>query len=227
LFLDPSIPPQLTNGIQVKGLHHQGAVFDISIYPNTTVVARRPDPAHGHRSAAKVQTPNESFTLLPGTSREIKTRRPDLNGTDIPNNLAECKPAYSTSRYQPGQFPVSAVDGSNHTNWSPETDEPAELFVNLGEPKTFSKLSINWAQWPPLKFAVLTEGGDEVWSQDEVEISEPWSEEDALIVKMRKGNQTEVDLGRSWSEQVIRLRIEGDRSGKGKGATVAQFAVLP
>ncbi|TGZ79658.1 hypothetical protein EX30DRAFT_372957 [Ascodesmis nigricans] len=235
-YLDPSLPPQIS-AVSVKGMKHQDAEFNVHVGQENTTITRRPDQHRGHRSPVKVMLGARNplageHTLLPGDSLVVPTRRPDRNGTDIPGNIAECQPVFSPQRYVPGQFPVGGVDGSNHTNWRPVSPDPSDLIVDLGESKTFSKLALNWAQWPPLRFEVAAsdEGVDgpwkKVWEQDEVAISEPWDEDTALEVRMKKGNQTNVDLGEQGQGRWMKLTIEGDREAKGRGGTVAQFAVL-
>ncbi|KAI5778880.1 glycosyl hydrolase family 65 central catalytic domain-containing protein [Geopyxis carbonaria] len=239
-YLDPSLPPQLSEGIQINGMKHQGAIFDVHITLDTVTVIRREDKKRGHRSPVTVRfaSRNEKagdYVLYPGQKIVVPTRRPDLNGTDIPGNKAECKPAFSSSEYTPGQFPVGAVDGSNHTNWRPHSAEPAELFVDLGKTQNINGMAMNWAKWPPRKFSVYAtndsipgENWTKVYHDDDVKISEPWKPSEALKVIMHKGNQTNVDLDddQKASGRWVKLVIEGDRSGTGAGGTVAQFAIL-
>ena len=163
----------------------------------------------------------------------VPTGRPDLNESDILGNKAECKLATSKAPNVPGQFPVSATDGSNQTTWRPNTPLPAALDVDLGEETEFEHISLNWAKWPPLKWSFLASndmGEDKRWSvlhkANKVEISDPWKANDVLRVQMRVGNTTNVKLKSRTKARWVRLVVEGDRSGKGKGATVARVAVL-
>ena len=116
-YLDPSIPPQLEEGVFVKGMKHQGAIFDVRITPTITTITRR---ANTKRSAAavnkkkvvvRIASRNEKagdYALLPGEKLVVPTRRPDLNESDILGNKAEGKLATSKAPNVPGQFPVSA-----------------------------------------------------------------------------------------------------------------------
>ncbi|KAF8246310.1 hypothetical protein K440DRAFT_553753 [Wilcoxina mikolae CBS 423.85] len=234
-YLDPSIPPQLENGVTVKGMKHHDAAFDVHINPENTTITRRRRGTSKSPVMVRIATRNPKagdYPLLPGETLTIPTRRPDLNGTDIPGNKAECKSAVSSSPYVPGQFPIGAVDGSNHTQWRPITTGPAELVVDLGQKTEINTISMNWAKWPPRKFTVFVSDKEngawtEIHRDEAVKISAPWREKDALKVVMQTGNTTVVELGEKKKEgRWVKLRIEGDRSGEGWGGTVAQFAIL-
>lgn len=259
-YLDPSIPPQLKDGITVRGMKHRGAAFDVHITLANTTITRRPAspslPSNSTtignssipitvRIAAQNPSGGGDFSLLPGESLVVPTRRPDLNGTDIPGNAAQCARAVSANDFVPGQFPLAAVDGSNHTNWQPRSPEPAELLVDLGQTTQIRTLSLNWAKFPPLKWQVWAanfsvemqagvrrpQGGkDDEWtllhSATEVKLSEPWDEKTALEVRRVIGNTTVVRLPDRHAARFVKLVVEGDRAGDGMGPTVAQFAVL-
>lgn len=167
--------------------------------------------------------------LLINQSLTVPTRRPDLNATDLPGNKAQCKPAFSDTTYVPGQFPLAAVDGSNHTVWQPSTRGPAALTVDLGDVTEIRGVSFNWARYPPDAWTLLV--GDEadgvfrvVAGSRSVEISEPWVEEDALLVVRRVGNVTVSMLEEVVEARWVRLVVEGSKGVD--GATVAQFGIL-
>lgn len=268
-YLDPALPPQFgPAGITVKGMKHRGAAFTVHVAPFNTTITRhrhycsRPGRAGGCGSGSgpravtvRIGPRNPragNHPLLPGDVLVVPTRRPDLNGTDIPGNRAECKRATSDSPFVPGQFPMAAVDGSNHTQWRPRSPRPAQLVVDLGRPTRFSTASLNWAKYPPLRFSLYasnstsspaggskrqdgkesgdgagTAGWQPVLERHEVFVNAPWRPEDALKVRMQTGNTTVVELGRVVpAARYVMLRIEGDRSGEGVGGTVAQFALL-
>ncbi|KAI5798413.1 glycosyl hydrolase family 65 central catalytic domain-containing protein [Pyronema domesticum] len=239
-YLDPSLPPQLEQGVIIKGMKHQGASFNVHVFPDNTTITRREmgHMTHGEAKDAKPVTVRigdrnpkaGDYHLAPGQSLVIPTRRPDLNGTDIPGNKAECKPAFSLNPYVPGQYPIGAVDGSNHTQWRPFTAAPSELVVDLHEQTEFARISMNWAKWPPMKWSVLASNDSKAWEKvhhaESVVLSEPWKPEEALKVTMKTGNTTFVELGAKQTARYVKLVVEGDREGKGMGGTVAQFAVL-
>lgn len=239
-YLDPSIPPQLEDGVIVKGMKHRGATFTVHISPTNTTITRSADHKRGSNNnepvTVRIATRNDAagdYQLLSGESLVVPTRRPDLNGTDIPGNKAECKLATTYTPYVPGQFPDGAVDGSNQTWWRPATPAPASLVVDLGDQTEFRTLSMNWAKWPPTRWSVFASndtGEEKEWelvhAAEKVEISAPWRTEDALRVEMKVGNTSVVELAEEKMARWVMLVVEGDRSGEGAGATVAQFAVL-
>ena len=86
IHLDPMLPPQLSDGVTLKGLHWRGRTFDIEIGVNTTTVTLRGG------SAFTLESPGGTRTV--SGSASIPTRRPDLAPTD---NLARCRPATASS----------------------------------------------------------------------------------------------------------------------------------
>ncbi|MEA2313024.1 MAG: hypothetical protein QOE28_2992, partial [Solirubrobacteraceae bacterium] len=85
LHLDPMLPPQLSGGVTLTGLHWQGRTFDVKIGPSTTTVTLRGG------APASLETPAGTQTL--SSSLSIPTRRPDLAPT---TDAARCKPATAT-----------------------------------------------------------------------------------------------------------------------------------
>lgn len=243
-YLDPSLPPQL-EGIEVKGMKHQGSVFNVLVNSTNTTITRLHPKAHGRSNDSpgpvtiRVGSRNKmagDWKLSVGQSLVIPTRRPDLNGTDLPGNKAQCKRAEADTPWYPGQFPLAAVDGSNHTVWQSATSGPSALTVDLETPTVINGVSFNWASQPPESWTLLVGGNGtapatwrRVYHSDEVEITDPWIEDDALIVRMRTGNTTTqmFDQNTSAVSRWVRLVVEGNKShNKERGPTVAQFGIL-
>ncbi|KAL7271364.1 alpha,alpha-trehalase ath1 [Rhizina undulata] len=260
LYLDPTIPPQL-EGVEVKGLKSRGAVYNVYVGRENTTITRVAGKQFKSGEKSQYQLDNNDTAIVRiaagnemagdwkldvGKTLVVSTRRPDLNGTDLPGNIAQCKPAISDSLFVPGQFPLAAVDGSNSTTWQPATPAPASLTVDLGAIKAISGVSINWAMYPPQNFSVfvkdpisgvpegfgregLYHGNEDGWKLalqvDEVEISEPWNATEALVVKLRTGNVTVGIFDEAVEGRWVRLTMEGGGVG-GNGGTVAQFGVL-
>lgn len=243
-YLDPSLPPQL-DGIEIKGMKHQGSVFNVYVNNTSTTITRMSPRKHGRRTnkpgpvTVRIGSRNAmagDWQLSVGQTLVIPTRRPDLNGTDLPGNKAQCKPAESDMPWHPGQFPLAAVDGSNHTMWQPATSGPSALTVDLQAPTVIKGVSFNWASTPPEAWTLLVGGNGpapESWQQvfrsTNVDINDPWREEDALIVRMKTGNTTtqmfsdDVVTTSRW----VRLVVEGTKGPhKDRGPTVAQFGIL-
>lgn len=122
LHLDPMLPPQLSGGVTLKGLHWQGRTYDVAIGAHeTTVRLTRGTPF-------TVDTPQGDHVVSAAAPAVLKTRRPDLAPT---RNLARCQSAKATSQ-QPGMYAGSAVDGGKATSWTPDGKKGA-LTVRLAK----------------------------------------------------------------------------------------------
>ncbi|KFY28360.1 hypothetical protein V491_00511 [Pseudogymnoascus sp. VKM F-3775] len=166
-FMDPMMVPQIPEGIKIKGLKYQGSVFDIKIglenstitrkrgsgsvfdieigLENSTITRKRGSGASvpGTLSPIIVRIGGKAYKqgdypLAIGESLTLPTRRPDLNGTVIAGNLAQCRPISSEDKWVPGSIPQAAVDGSNATTWQPLTPQLAFLTIDLGKPCSMS-----------------------------------------------------------------------------------------
>ncbi|MBK3564006.1 discoidin domain-containing protein, partial [Streptomyces sp. MBT62] len=135
LHLDPSLPPQLADGVRLSGLRWRGRTYDIAIGARTTTVRLR-------SGAPFVLDTPEGRRTLSGTVT-LKTRRPDLTPT---TDLARCRPATATSS-ESGRYPEAAVDGSPATAWSPGADR-ASLTVDLGRPVRVGTVRPTWTKRP-------------------------------------------------------------------------------
>ncbi|MEW1826681.1 discoidin domain-containing protein [Streptomyces sp. NPDC088196] len=135
LHLDPTLPPQLPDGVRLSGLRWHGRTYDIAIGARTTTVRLRSGAPFA------LDTP-EGRRTLSGTVT-LKTRRPDLAPT---TDLARCRPATATSSVS-GLYPEAAVDGSPATAWSPDA-ERASLTVDLGRLVRVGTVRPTWTKRP-------------------------------------------------------------------------------
>ncbi len=240
LFLDPMMVPQIPEGIRINGVKYQGAAFDIHIGLQNTTIKRRENKLEGEKArnkatiriGGKASNPGD-YTLDVGASLVVPTRRPDLNGTAIEGNLAHCRPATSEQKWVPARLPLAAVDGSNATLWQPLSPEPASIIVDLGLGHSIRGAVINWGPSPPIAFSIsgglVAEGKrfTEFFETRTVSISEPYKLQEAKLVKIRQGNVTVVELGRSYNARYVNLTVEGTQGNdKTVGATVAEFAII-
>jgi trehalose/maltose hydrolase-like predicted phosphorylase len=154
VHLDPMLPPQLSDGVTLKGIHWHGRTFDIQIGASNTTVTLRS---------------GRSFTLeSPGGTRKVSssatipTRRPDLVATD---DLARCRPATATSE-EAGMYAEAAVDGSTATIWSPLVS-PASLTADLGKVTRVSSVVTNWSV-KPASSRILTSTDGTAWTEARV-----------------------------------------------------------
>jgi trehalose/maltose hydrolase-like predicted phosphorylase len=136
VHLDPMLPPQLSGGVTLTGLHWHGRTFDIRIGATSTTVTLRSGSSFPVETPAGTQTLSGSLTL--------PTRRPDLTPTD---NVARCRPATATSE-EAGMYAEAAVDGSDATIWAP-VDATASLTVDLGKLTKVSDVQVHWTETLP------------------------------------------------------------------------------
>ncbi|MEU3742267.1 discoidin domain-containing protein [Streptomyces sp. NPDC032198] len=156
VHLDPMLPPQLSRGVRLNGLHWQGRTYDIAIGAHDTTVRLT------HGKPFEIDTPQGKQVVSEGAPAHIKTRRPDQEPTD---NLARCQAAKASSE-QPGQYADAALDGSAATAWVPDTDR-ATLTADLGEAARFSRITPHWTDVKPTKSTVRTSLDGQHWKTAE------------------------------------------------------------
>lgn len=150
--LDPMLPPQLSTGVNVKGLQWRGRTYDVEIGARTTTVRLK-----GGAPFA-VDTP-DGRKIVTGAGRTLPTRRPDLTPT---TDLARCKSAKATSE-DPGQYAGAAVDGNPATTWHPAAPG-ASLTVDLGGVRPVDRVKVTGAK----EYRLETSGDGKEWTPFEV-----------------------------------------------------------
>ncbi|EME41206.1 glycoside hydrolase family 65 protein [Dothistroma septosporum NZE10] len=250
LDVDPSLPPQIPQ-LAYRRIYWQG--WPIKAYSNQThtTLTRTGEPlAQANSTFATAAIPviqgiagSNQFQLKPDGTITLENRQIG-NIKTIPGNLAQCQPGHSTQSYEPGQFPLSAVDGSVSTKWQPTlSNTTASLTVELPQPFVpITSLRFDWAQAPPASFRVTFHNLSdtsavpplEVAKRDNVEVSDPFDESSAFIIRPYMSNTTNVTLETPvWSARFATLEITGNRATEGTenekngtGATVAEWAVV-
>ncbi|WP_446039910.1 discoidin domain-containing protein [Streptomyces sp. SID1121] len=129
--LDPTLPPQLAAGVDVRGLRWQGRTYDVLIGPRETTVRLTSG------APFTLHTPTGPRRLA--STLTLPTRRPDLTPT---TNAARCHPAKASSE-EPGLYANAAVDGSDATSWVPTTATSA-LTVTLPRPTRIATVTPHW-----------------------------------------------------------------------------------
>lgn len=157
VHLDPMLPPQLSGGVTLTGLHWQGRTFDIQIGATTTTVSSR---AGG---SLPVEAPGGTRTVSAGGKLSLPTRRPDLDPT---TNLARCKATTATSE-EPGMYAEAAVDGSRATIWAP-TATTASVTVDLRQEQTVGRVVTRWTDTAPSSWRILTSRDGNTWTAAKV-----------------------------------------------------------
>ena len=153
VHLDPMLPPQLSSGVTLKGLHWRGRTFDVRIDADTTTVTLRGGGPFLLETPAGTQSVSGSAT--------IPTRRPDRAPTG--DHLARCRPATASSE-EAGEYAEAAVDGSVATVWSPTTS-PANLTVDLGNVTLVSSVVTRWVDAKRPNTRILTSTDGTTWTE--------------------------------------------------------------
>ncbi|KAJ2960828.1 hypothetical protein NQZ79_g3891 [Umbelopsis isabellina] len=235
-YLDPSLPPQLADGVTVKGMKWQGSVFDVAMTGSKTTIHRR----SGGSSSACVQIGSRNkdsgkHSLAVGQTLTVETYRSDLNTTLVPGNFAQCPSSVTTdAAVNPGQYALAAVDGSNATYWRPETKSAASLYIDLGRSQTIKGFHFNFNENPPVSYTVYagqkntTSSLQQVAKVDKVNITAPYDADSAEDVIVRLGNTSDFTLDKSIKARYVKLVVEGSQNDDGTtaGATIAEVAVI-
>ncbi|KAL7898809.1 glycoside hydrolase family 65 protein [Trichoderma sp. SZMC 28014] len=233
--LDPILPPQLSDGIQIKGMKWQNASFDVTIEMETTTITRRNTSSRAEKYVnLHILGGNpgvKEYRLAVGESIVVPTRRPDIS--QAKEDLALCQPVAADSDWAAGNYPYAVVDGANSTVWQPSSPQKASVTVELqgNKPRDVSKVILNWGGVPPSSFSLY---GSEVAEKDfqelhptqKVEISAPYDPLEARAIRIREGNITIVELHKPALVRFLRLSIEGSYVADGLGATVAEMQVV-
>jgi hypothetical protein len=129
----------------------------------------------------------------------------------------------------PGQYGLAAVDGANSTVWQPGTSNASSIMIDLGSERSFKKLHLNWGDNPASSYAVSagnsTDNLTSIISGNPT-ISVPYDASTAAQVRLVVGNTTDVTLNETVSARYVSVSISGSSLGDGRGATLAEFAVI-
>lgn len=154
LTLDPTLPPQLANGIDLTGLQYRGRSVNVRIGPATTTVTLTSG------SPVTLSTPAGTRTLTRGRPITLKTARPDLTPTD---NLVRCQNASASSSEAVDQ-PAAAVDGSTATTWT-ATDTSSTYTVALARTAKVGHADVAWGSTRPASYTVQVQTASGAWRQ--------------------------------------------------------------
>ncbi|MFE4018294.1 discoidin domain-containing protein [Streptomyces sp. NPDC059101] len=151
--LDPTLPPQLSAGVTLRGLHWQGRTFDVALGAHQTTVRLTAGPA------LPLATPEGDKLVSRGVPAVLKTRRPDLAAT---TNVARCATATATSE-EPGLYAGAAVDGNATTAWVPDAAD-GTLTVDLGRTVTVGPITPHWTATRPASYVVQVSRDGRHWT---------------------------------------------------------------
>jgi trehalose/maltose hydrolase-like predicted phosphorylase len=243
--INPSLPPQISY-VRYRTVYWQG--HPISAWSNTThTTLTRTSNALPNANSTFLTTgiPVTQFngqkqlgTLTLSGTLVIPNRLIGFNATQD-GNIAQCKPVTSAQSYEPGQFPLSAVDGAITTKWQPvASNATAAIVVDLGTVGVSIPVvgfHLDWAQHPPTSWQVdfastqdFGSGVNTVYNSTNVAISVPYDPSKAADIAPYTSNTTDVTLSSAVpATRFVRLSIFGNQGDEPEqGATVAEFTVL-
>ncbi|KAL2387071.1 hypothetical protein RJ035_004418 [Blastomyces gilchristii] len=168
LHIDPNLPPQIPH-LSYRTFYWRGwPLKAVSNYTHTMIqratdtrplstadqkFADAPIPVHvGPES-------NVTIYSLPGSGPLTIRNRQIGSQATFPGNMVQCRPVSSPDEYEPGQFPIAAVDGAASTKWQPKrANATSALTVSFPDEEISEQIAgfaFDWAQAPPESFAVV------------------------------------------------------------------------
>ncbi|KAL9638640.1 MAG: hypothetical protein Q9164_001419 [Protoblastenia rupestris] len=246
LHINPSLPPQIPN-LKYRTFYWQGWPISAIANQTHTILTRLSSPY----TTANMTFTNTSIPVEIGNNASttyhlspngtlIFANRNIANITAIDGNIAQCLPISSPDNFQPGQFPISAVDGAASTKWQPDFSNITQsITVKLASQsiQPITGFFFDWAQNPPTRFTVLfhnTSTPDNsaltVTQQENVTISMPYNETQVNIITPYMSNSTNVTLNPPvYSGSYATLQIFGNQATNltnATGASVAEWAII-
>lgn len=153
LVFDPLVPPQLADGVDVKGLRYQGRIVNIHLdgrQSTLTLVSG---------DELSVETTQGLRKVKAGQTLKAQTRRPDLDKTD---DLARCT-SVTADNSGLGSYPDAAIDGSVSTTWRAASSSGA-LTVDLGTAQKVGRVEVRWGAQAPTEFGVRISTDRKTWT---------------------------------------------------------------
>jgi hypothetical protein len=262
IHIDPNLPPQIPY-LKYRGFYWRGWFIQASSNYTHTVIERASsfnlNTADPRFSGTMIPVhvglwaDPEVYQLAPSGKLIIRNRQTASEHT-ILKNLIQCRPVQSYDSYQPGQFPIAAIDGATSTKWQPSfAANISSLTVSLSESQSeigVSGFHFNWAEAPPTKVTVMFHNislppwpnpvcvsgqCSTVLMLDNITISDPYDPNSTGGIALLLGNFTNVTLSEPVPiPRFATLFISGNQAlseaevqaNNGTGATVAEWAIL-
>ncbi|CAG7949343.1 unnamed protein product [Penicillium nalgiovense] len=265
LHVDPNLPPQIPY-LKYRTFYWRG--WPISAWSNYTHTTINHATEAAPLDTADQRFANKTITIHSGTEDDGTVYHlPPKGSVVIPNrqigsentvagNLVQCQAVSSSDAFEPGQFPISAVDGAASTKWQPSLAAEVNSVTVSFEDEVGAMVSgfyFDWAQAPPVNATVIfhnktledpakafSAGSSDytiVHSLAEIPQSDPYDHETTNldIIAIPTGNTTSVTLSSPVpAARYASLLIIGNQAldsvdveaKNGTGATVAEWAIL-
>ncbi|KAJ6033638.1 uncharacterized protein N7446_008070 [Penicillium canescens] len=257
LHVYPNLPPQIPY-LKYRTFYWHG--WPIGAWSNYThtIISRATDAqvldTADQRFADQTITvrsgPKTNFTVysLPASGSLVIPNLQTGSRNTITGNLVQCQPVQSVNTFEPGQFPISVVDGASSTKWQPAwAANISAVTVSFGS-KAGSMVSgfyFDWAQAPPVNATIIFHNqtlGDPtmayysqssnyqvVASLHNIALSGPYNPQTASldVIAIPSGNTTNVTLSDPVpATKYASLLIVGNQAQEPVGATVAEWAII-
>lgn len=259
IHIDPNLPPQLPH-VTYRTFYWRGWPISASSNYTHTTLSRASNAAV--LDTAEARFANKTIPVHVGSFSNSTVYKLSVTGPlTIPNrkigskntvagNLAQCRPVVSHDAFEPGQFPISVVDGATSTKWQPSSANLSAVTVSFTKSDAQSAVSgfyFDWHQSPPVNATVIFHNQtieDPVSALDSGDIqvvavltnikqSKPYDPETVNLdeIMLPESNTTRIDLsGPVPAARYATLLISGNQAAPdaedGVGATVAEWAIL-
>ena len=246
LHINPSLPPQIPN-LRYRTFYWQGWPISVLANQTHTTLTRLLTPYRtANMTFSNMSIPVEignnastTYQLPPHGTLTVENRN-IANITAVNGNIAQCLPVSSPDDFQPGQFPIAAVDGAVSTKWQPKLSNRTQSITVTLTTQAFQPITgffFDWAQNPPNRFSVIfhnTSTPDQsavtATQQENVIISMPYNETQVNLITRYMSNTTSVTLNPPvYSGSYATLEILGNQATNltnATGASVAEWAII-
>ena len=245
LHINPDLPPQIPH-LRYRVFYWQGWPISAASNRTHTTVTRLSVPY----DTANLTYATHAIPVQVGEKENIKKYSLPPKGTITVSNrlisdqfttkgdIAQCLPVTSPDEYEPGQFPISAVDGSVTTKWQPTVaNRTTSITIDLGtQPvQQVSSFFFDFGLTPPTKVSVLFHNTTSIATavtvaSQPIKITLPYNETEYNIIHPYTSNTTTITLNPPvYSARYATLQIQGnanDNLSNATGATVASWAII-
>ncbi|CAI7587198.1 unnamed protein product [Penicillium pancosmium] len=201
LHIDPNLPPQVPY-LKYRTFYWRG--WPISAWSNYTHTTISHAAGTAALDTADQRFANKTITIHSGPETNATTYHLPLKGAiviptrqsgsenTVTGNLVQCQPVFSSDAFEPGQFPISAVDGAASTKWQPSlASNVASVTVSFDEEEGGTMVSgffFDWAQAPPVNATVIFH--NKTLQDPAIALSSPQSSDYTVVHKLSKITQS-------------------------------------
>ncbi|OAX84301.1 hypothetical protein ACJ72_01323 [Emergomyces africanus] len=167
-LFDPNLPPQIRH-LSYRTFYWRGWPLQASSNYTHTIIQRAPDtqrlPTADQKFAGSPIPvhvgPESNVTVysLPASGLLTIPNRQIGSLATFPGNMVQCQAVSSPDEYEPGQFPIAAVDGASSTKWQPKranaTSSLTVSFPDTEISRLITGFAFDWAQAAPESAAIV------------------------------------------------------------------------